>query len=500
MGQVIENNEKKEITKDTLNVEKSTSQNQGITIYEDYSYKGNANKNLIWYRGNAHELSQFYRNHSQSELGLMNFWGATSTKGLEIRKIHTGMPKLIVDKLASITLSDLNNIEFDEKNKAESELWDTVYKENNIEKLLLKATKRVLITGDGAFKITFKESISKYPIVEFFSGQDVEYTYEKGRLREIKFYTQYKEKGEIYTLEEIYGYGYIKYKLYKKDEEASLKDLDATSELEDIVWDTSKPGWNVMLASRFSIFDSENYEGRGASIYDGKTDLFDAYDEAISQWMDAIRKGRTKVYIPDCLIPRDENNGALLKPNPFDNVFVTVGTDMSPDAKNEIKVEQPLIQVEAYLTTCVTLLDAILQGLMSPATLGVDVKKLDNAESQREKEKTTLYTRQSIVDALTETIKDLINVVISADAIQNNKTANIDELEISVVFGEYANPSFEAVVEVTSIPNASMSTETKVEEMWGDTKDEEWKKAEVRRIKEEQGIIMMEEPAISVEL
>ena len=37
---------------------------------------------------------------------------------------------------------------------------------------------------------------------------------------------------------------------------------------------------------------------------------------------------------------------------------------------------------------------------MSPSTLGIDVKKLDNAEAQREKEKATLYSRNNIVGQL----------------------------------------------------------------------------------------------------
>ena len=45
-----------------------------------------------------------------------------------------------------------------------------------------------------------------------------------------------------------------------------------------------------------------------------------------------------------------------------------------------------------------------------------------------------------------------------------------------------------------------MSIESQVEELWGDTKDEKWKQAEVERIKEEKGIVSMEEPAIAEDI
>ena len=41
-----------------------------------------------------------------------------------------------------------------------------------------------------------------------------------------------------------------------------------------------------------------------------------------------------------------------------------------------------------------------------------------------------------------------------------------------------------------------MSIEAQVEELWGDSKDKEWKAEEVNRLKEEMGIAQVNEPAI----
>ena len=45
-----------------------------------------------------------------------------------------------------------------------------------------------------------------------------------------------------------------------------------------------------------------------------------------------------------------------------------------------------------------------------------------------------------------------------------------------------------------------MSIEAQVEELWGDTKDEQWKIEEINRIKEEKGIVNIEEPSINDDL
>ena len=149
---------------------------------------------------------------------------------------------------------------------------------------------------------------------------------------------------------------------------------------------------------------------------------------------------------------------------------------MSEGGKNEIHTEQPAIPHESYLSSYVTALDLCLQGLISPSTLGIDVKKLDNAEAQREKEKATLYTRNAIVEALQETLPELVSASINAYNILHNQS--VEEVKVDIPFGEYANPSFESQVETVSKGKQGgiMSIEASVEELYGDSKDEEWKK------------------------
>ena len=90
-----------------------------------------------------------------------------------------------------------------------------------------------------------------------------------------------------YVLHEHYGYGYIKNHLYRGENEIGLNSIDATKDIKDTSFDRS-----TILAVPLKIYESAKYEGRGGSIFDGKLDSFDAFDEAWSQWMDALRAGR----------------------------------------------------------------------------------------------------------------------------------------------------------------------------------------------------------------
>lgn len=252
------------------------AQSTSFTIQELMNYETNAFKNTVWYRGDSYELDQLYKQIPNTNC---SFWGAVPTPGMEIIKKHTGLPKIIVNTLASIVLSDLNNIEFEEIEK--NEIWESIVKENKLYKQLEKATKKALVVGDGAFKISFDPQISKLPIIEFYSGENIDINYDRGRIKEIVFNTQYTFNRTTYILHETYGFGYVTYKLYKGNSEVPLNSIPQTTNLVDITFDKS-----FCMAIPYIIFESDKWDGRGQSIFDGK---IDSLDEAWSQWMDALR-------------------------------------------------------------------------------------------------------------------------------------------------------------------------------------------------------------------
>lgn len=477
-----------------LNVQEASPTN--ILINEPLDYEANAIKNRIWYRGDSEELQQLY-NQIDTGIDKYKFWACKSTPGQEIRKIHTGLPALIVDTLAGITLADLD-IQIEKEREAQK-LWEQIDKDNKFRKKLEKAVKETLYIGDGAFKISFDTQLSQYPIIEFYPGDRIELVTERGRIKEIVFKTAYKYDRRDYVLYEHYGYGMITYELYRGDTKVSLKSIPQTENLVDVAFGTDKPEGKYMMAVPIQFYESGKWDERGQSIFDKKIDSYDAFDEVWSQWMDAVRMGRAKEYIPDCLIPRNPETGELMRPNHFDNRFIAVGNDMSENAKNMIDVEQPNIPHESYLASYCTALDLCLQGLISPSTLGIDVKKLDNSEAQREKEKATLYTRDTIINALQVDIPLLVETVLKAYNEFYRKPVKL--VEVTVEFGDYANPSFESQIETISKARQGqiMSVDAAVDELYGDDKDDTWKQEEIKRLKEELGISEVEEPGVNLE-
>ena len=477
-----------------LNVQEAQQNYMNIT--EVYTYETNLLKNKLWYRGEPYELDQFFKSISTDPVNKARFWSAVPSEDLLIRKIHSGLPAIIVEKLADIVVSDMDKIEVvnTEGNTDEkiNEVWEEIRQDNAFDDNVADYITAALVAGDGAFKISIDTNVSKYPILEFYEGERVEYVTNRGRLQEIKFSTRYTANNKNYKLVESYGKGYVNYKLYDdRDKEVPLNVVPELADLQDVTFDNS-----FMMAVPLKFFKSSKFEGRGRSIYDSKSDCFDALDEVISQWIDAIRDGRVQKYIPEDMIPKNPDTGELMKPNPFDNKFIKIGSSLAEDSNNQIDMQQATINYSAYVESYSNALDMCLQGIISPSTLGIDLKKTDNAEAQREKEKTTLYTRGKLVDILTEVLPELVNTLLKTNDVLNEKAPK--DYEVTVTFGEYASPSFDSVVDTVGKAKSYgvMSIEQCIEELYGDTWTEEEKAEEVQRIKEQNGLLEAEEPKV----
>lgn len=468
--------------------------NRRITIKEPLTFHENVLKNKIWYRGEPAELEQFFKQTAVYDTDKSRFWASVPSG--RVRKIHSGIAGIVIDRYRDIIIADMDGIKLGRGNENHpiQDTWDKIAEKSNLNELVGEGITGALASGDGAFKVSL-DGVSQYPIIEFYEADRVCFVREGRTLKEIKFYTSIKKGEKEYRLEETYGIGYVKYKLFSETgKEISIQELEETRELADVEYNGE-----FIMAVPLIIFPSNKWKGRGKALFDSKTDSLDSLDEVISQWLDAVRMGRVKRYIPEDLIPRDPDTGALIEANPFDNDFVAVGAIKSEGESGKIDISQPQISYEAYINSYASFLDLVLQGIISPSTLGIDMKKTDNAEAQREKEKITLHIRGKIVEALTVAIPKLAETILKVCDLMNKPEAR--EYEASIKFGEYASPDFDSTVDtVVKAKNGGiMSVEQSVEEMYGDTWTEEEKNNEIIRLKTEQGIISLEEPGVNME-
>ena len=455
-----------------------------------------------WYRGDAAELQGFYEAYDDG-VGNNSFWANKGSNGIGFRKVHSGLPGIMVDKLVDLVCGDLQKIEVERQvdegcsvfvEGDRKAVWDRISEENGFEGLLRKAVRDVLVCGDGAFKVNVDFGVSQLPLVEFVCGEDLDFVYRSGRLVEVVFRrvvgkvegvaasgrrSQAHNDGE-YLLLERYGFGYVRYELFDgKGRVKELCELEETAGLCDVGFDEG-----LMMAVPMKFDESGKFFGRGKSLFEGKEGLFDGLDEVISQWIDCLRVGRPNVYIPAMLLPRDPRNGAVLRPNGFDNRYIQTQGDLVEGAENRIEVVQPDIKTGALMDSYVAFLELCLQGIMAPSTLGIEVsRKRDNAEAQREREKATVFTRNRVLEGVRKSVELLVERCLRVWEIM------VEEehcpIGVSVGFGEYANPGFEAQVETVgkAVGFGIMSLEAAMDELYGDSWSDEEKEREVGRLR-----------------
>lgn len=344
----------KNMLKSWLNIQEPQSRNFFLQGMLDFD--ATAIKNEIWYRGDPDELMQLYKQLGSSDGA---FWSSVPSTN-SVRKIHTGLPNLIVDILTDIVMQDMAEIE---SSKRQVEIEEIV-KENDFKNLISNMLNDVLVKGDGAIKISFDKSISEAPLLEFYRGDRVEFIYQRGKYIETVFRNYHIIKNTKYVHLERYGFGYIKNEIVRLDNNRKVNknDFDEFRNLQDFIFAGYSEDMQgnmltkgmVNLAIPFKIFKSSKFKNRGKSIFDSKTGNFDALDEIVSQWLDAIRKGRATTYIPKSLMPRNPYTGEALLPNAFEHTYVETKGSISESDKEQIQVTQPVIPSENYLESYVT--------------------------------------------------------------------------------------------------------------------------------------------------
>ena len=113
---------------------------QSIQIQEIMDFELNAIRYRIWFRGDSNELEQMYQSVIEYA-DKYKFWASKCTPGMEMRKIHTGLPGLIVRILSGIVLADMNDFEFE--SPAQEQLWKEIEKENKFRKALERSVKEL---------------------------------------------------------------------------------------------------------------------------------------------------------------------------------------------------------------------------------------------------------------------------------------------------------------------------------------------------------------------
>jgi hypothetical protein len=469
----------------------------------------------VWYAGDADELLNFYTRANMIDYNtdpLYNrnkksyFWAVSSTES-DIKRTHSGQPRNIVDTLVDIIGLPSIFIGDDKLEKIDKRLKD-ILEENNFDRLLLqKARPLTFVEGWGAWKINWDTSLSDNPVLLYYRADAVDFIFRNDKQLVAIIYKDYyqDEKGRNYVLFETRR---IEKKEVKDDvtgikstvpclliekelfqitgqsevlKKMELKDLPQLKDTKESIIVTN---FNSFLGAPSIIYEDNHDDVYGRSIFTGKIDLFDDLDQCYSQAANTVRRSTSIEYFNTQYLEKNDE-GMPVMPHAFDRKYIAYKGgrtgDGTFDNNGPVQVVQPRLDFTSYSVEEQNILINILSGIMSPATLGIDVAKKDNAAAQREKEKVTIFTRNTVIYEETKIFKRLANDLLVAWELMHTGQVTCKKYDISVQYEEFADASFENKLEtvLAGWQAGIMSDETALKYLHGDRLSEEMFKKEL---------------------
>lgn len=473
----------------------------------------------IWYEGSSDELLNFYTASNTISYNYEPwydrnkknyFWAINSTEG-DIKRTHSGQPRNIVDTIVGIVdwpLIKGEGIKGNNDNSINNNL-QYILKKNGLRKIYKKQQLPLtLIEGWGCYKINFDKDFLDVPTVAYYRADNVEFVYKQSQLIGIMFKDYYVNGKKTYMLTET-----RRFEIRKNEKTGeSEKYLIVENKLFDVTSGNSQyvtpvdfnnvpeligtpeyiefgPGMNWLFAVPCIIFENTApVGGYGRSIFQGKLDLFDDLDQCLSQAANAVRKSTPIEYFNSEFLERDKN-GMPKQPHAYDRKYTVYRGSKDADGVvqgDAVQVTQPSIDFKQYSEHAVEILLQIINGVISPATLGIDIAKKDNAEAQREKQKVTIFTRNLIIEEEREILNQLCVQLLAAYEYMQKGEITVQDYDISVKFSAFADDSFENKLEKlgAAFDAENISETMYIDKLYGDTIPEEEKQRELDWLKE----------------
>ncbi|MFA7170090.1 MAG: hypothetical protein WC178_04550 [Candidatus Paceibacterota bacterium] len=463
---------------------------EAIRELNTYSY-------FVWYSGSSDELLNFYTDNMVQGFyknpiynrNNKNYFWALSVSEEKIKRTTSGIARAITDTL-------VNAIGYPKISTKKQYVLDTILNDNDFRTMMnQKQMPFTLVGGTGAYKIDINLELSKHPIVSYYDATKCEIIKVKDRVVAIVFkdyYTYGQKEYLLLDIRRVENYtSIVEYELYElKEYSSGVREQNQVplSTLPDLkrLKAFQINGYNHLLAVPTEFFYDER--GFGRSIYAGKVDLFDDLDQCLSQSANTVRKSTPIEYYPDDLLERDSKGNAKI-PARYDRTYVKGPVNRNGDGTEvgEIKTTQPVLNFEQYSTEAISIVSMILNGVLSPATMGIDVAKKDNSDAQREKEKVTIMTRNNIIAKEQKIIAELCNILLAVqEYIDFPNKPNWEENDVTVQFSTFANPSFEneLVILGQALSGNGISPKLYVDKLYGDTLTNDEKAYEEKYIDE----------------
>lgn len=478
-----------------MNKYESTPGDDKLTFINDRDFimKQKIREYNVWYLGDSDELLNYYTRNNTINYNyepfyqrnkMCYFWSVASTEN-DIKRTHSGLARAIIDILVAIIEQPEIKGQLGPGDTSTDALIQAIIEDNDFWKLYTQVQlPMTLVEGWGCWKINWNTDLSKYPIIEYVKAEGVEFIKRSNRLIGVIFKETYEDKnGKHFMITETrrkeHGNLYIEKELFElsgEDDVLQPREFKDVPELAHIEKGFKIENFDKLLCVPCVFYEDTDGVMQGRSLYAGLIDLFDDLDQCLSQSSNAVRRSTPIEYFNTDFLERDEKTGMPIQPKSFDRKYsgystgkdangAPTGTDLP------VYTSQPKIDFGQYDAQAQSITFQILNGKLSPATLGIEVSRKDNAAAQREKEKVTIATRNMLTRIERKILAELFTQALCAYELMSTGMCTIMDYNVSVKYNEFADASFESKVQsvVPAYKDMVISTEMFLAKLYGDS-------------------------------
>lgn len=414
---------------------------------------------------------------------------------------YFGIIPMIVQSKVNLVAS--NGFKIDSDDKEVDEVLNAEKEDANLDDLFIQGVYWESGIGDFAYRVSYQPNISDNPIIDIIEPHHLEIEYSRGTVKAF-IIKEVSDEDASFELCEIHeknkaGRVCIKYRYRIKGEWVKFDDYQQIAFCEtkfgfkQTPADVELPFDDFLVVFKKNTNNNQLYKGeRGVPDIQGLASIEDALTEAVSDLIDAIRKGGIREYIDERMLPQTVD-GQLQAHNPFNKTVITTRSQSTPGQSSKlVEIVQGNIDYRSYVETIQTLVSlAINKAGLAPTTLGLTGLESINssAESQDAREKTSLRTREICINSWRLTLKDILNKYLQVkDYIQGYEIMDYSEL-INITFDDYISPSIENITEVLARQvQAGIKSQYKAIEELNDGASDEQIEKEFAQILTEKGV------------
>lgn len=479
---------------------------------------------VTWYSGDSDELLRIYNYNQRVEyrteyyyyLNDRSYFWSVSAMEKEFKRTHSGFGKAVVDVIVDICGTPLAEVpELPDGNKVafgpvlpEAE-GETLYATDVLEGVLEAndfwslyqnvQMPMTLVEGWGAYKIHW--NVGAYgpePVISYYRANNCRVYRRGNRCLGITFLDWMKDgKGERYLIAETRvwrTYGEEAWFLVEcfrsfgngdnlmRVEEGDGSGLPVKPEVQK--------GMPMLFAEPCSFYADHLHGYEGQSVLAGKIDILDDLDEALSIASNTLRRATPIETFDIDFCDRDMHTGEPKLPKTFERRYVAVHGKKNSNGDSEsskpVEVSQPQVNTEMFDNHIQQLQRMVVNGLLSPATIGLDIGLKDTNDTIRQKDKTTVHTRNHVLAAERRILKGLFSQALCAKEYLSYRKCSRLSWNVEIAFDEFSDTAYENKIQTMSavLANDGVSPKMYVEKVYGNSLTKEAKAEEANWIEE----------------